>query len=486
ASEVYRQFLRQDFHLRGYITFVAHRERERREREREQTGFASRRYRMNRRDFQKSLALGAGALLLSRDVLASGHAPILNINGERINRHLRELSEFGKNPQGGVSRVAYTEFDKQGREYVMQRMRAAQLDVSMDAAGNIIGRRAGTVAGLKPLMFGSHIDSVPEGGNYDGTVGSLGAIEVAQTMAEQKLSTRHPLEVIVFQNEEAGKHGSRMISGEFQPKDFELTNASGKNIRAGLRFLGGNPDRLAEARRKPGDIAGYLELHIEQGGTLERDSLHIGEVEGIVGINWWNVEVTGTANHAGTTPMDQRQDALVGAARFVDMVHTTARTMAGRQVATVGRMQAFPGARNVIPARVSTSLEIRDLDAQKMDRLFQMIQAEAQKIGQATGTRIAFEQAYASSPSMMDARIRGLIRDSARELGLSSRPMPSGAGHDAQSISTLAPAGMIFLPSVKGISHAPQEFSHPHDIINGVNVLLHALLKLDQAAWLSA
>jgi N-carbamoyl-L-amino-acid hydrolase len=424
--------------------------------------------------------------LVPQAALQGGRAPNLNINGERINRHLRELSEFGKNPQGGVSRVAYTEFDKQGREYVVQRMRAAQLEVSMDAAGNLIGRRAGTVPGLKPLMFGSHIDSVPEGGNYDGTVGSLGAIEVAQTMAEQRLTTRHPLEVIVFQNEEAGKHGSRMISGEFQPRDFELTNASGKNIRDGVRFLGGDPDRLAEVRRKPGDIAGYLELHIEQGGTLERDNVQIGEVEGIVGINWWNVEVTGFANHAGTTPMDQRQDALVAAARFVDMVHTTARNMSGRQVATVGRMQAFPGARNVIPGRVSTSLEIRELDAQKMDRLFQLIQAEALKIGQATGTNIGFAPAYSSTPSLMDARIRGLIRDSARELGLTSRPMPSGAGHDAQSISLLAPAGMIFLPSVKGISHAPQEFSHQHDIVNGVNVLLHALLKLDQAAWLNA
>ncbi|HSL69864.1 MAG TPA: Zn-dependent hydrolase, partial [Longimicrobiales bacterium] len=407
-------------------------------------------------------------------------------NAERLHRHLRELAEFGKNPQGGVSRVAYTEFDQQGRAYVMGLMRAAQLDVQVDLVGNIIGRRAGSVAGLKPLMFGSHIDSVPEGGNYDGTVGSLGAIEVAQTLAENRVTLRHPIEVIVFQNEEGGKQGSRMISGEFTEKDFAITNASGKNIADGVRFLGGDPSRLAEVERHPGDVAGYLELHIEQGGTLERDQIHIGEVEGIVGIGWWNVEVTGFANHAGTTPMDQRQDALLAASRFVDMVHTTVRSVAGRQVATVGRMQPFPGARNVIPGRVSTSLEIRDLDAQKIQRLFELVRAESTRIGEATGTTFAIESTYLSSPSLMDERVRALIRESARELGLSSRVMPSGAGHDAQSISLLAPAGMIFLPSVNGISHAPKEYSHPHDIENGVNVLLHSLLKLDNAGWLNA
>ena len=440
---------------------------------------------MNRRDFNRALLAG-GAALLTPSWLRGTAPPELRVNGERINRHLRELAEFGKNPQGGVSRVAYTEFDKQGRDYVMRLMREARLDVSEDLAGNIIGRRAGGVPGLKPLMFGSHIDSVPEGGNYDGTVGSLGAIEVAQVLAEQRIATRHPLEVIVFQNEEGGKQGSRMISGEFMTKDFELTNASGKSVRDGLTFLGGDPARIGEVRRAPGSIAGYLELHIEQGGTLERDKIQIGEVEGIVGIRWWGVEVAGFANHAGTTPMDQRQDALVAASRYVDMVHTVTRSMAGRQVATVGRIQAFPGARNVIPGRVSTSLEIRDLDAAKMDRLFELIRAEATKIGEATGTRFTFEPALTSTPSMMDERIRSLIRDSARELKLSSKLLPSGAGHDAQSISTLAPAGMIFIPSVKGISHAPQEYSTPEDIVNGANVLLHALLKLDTAAWLSA
>lgn len=443
---------------------------------------------MNRRHFNRSLLYGAAAAALAFDArrLMGDPPPDLRINGERLNRHLRELAEFGKNPQGGVSRVAYSEFDKQGRDYVMKRMREAQLDVSVDLVGNIIGRRAGSRPGLKPLMFGSHIDSVPEGGNYDGTVGSLGAVEVAQTLAENRVTTQHPLEVIVFQNEEGGKTGSRALSGELVAKDLELNTASGKSIRDGTRFIGGDPDKLAQARRQPGEIAGYLELHIEQGGTMEKSGIAIGEVEGIVGIGWWNVTITGFANHAGTTPMDQRQDALLAAGRYIDAVHRIVRSLPGRQVGTVGRIQASPGARNVIPGSVVTSLELRDLDAAKINRLFDMIRAETTQIGTATGTTFQFESSYTSPPALMDLRARKLIAESARELGLSSTALPSMAGHDAQSIALLAPAAMIFIPSSNGISHSPKEYSKPEDIVNGVNVLLHTLVKLDQARWLTA
>ncbi|HEY0303440.1 MAG TPA: hydantoinase/carbamoylase family amidase, partial [Longimicrobiales bacterium] len=271
---------------------------------------------MNRRHFNKTLLRGLSAAVLAPPDLLRFYAPPISINGQRLNTQLTELAEFGKNPQGGVSRVAYSDADAQGRAYVMQLMRAAQLTPNVDFAGNIIGRRAGT-QDLPPLMIGSHIDSVPEGGNYDGTVGSLGAIEVARTLNEQRVSLRHPLEVIVFANEEGGKTGSRAISGELSPKDLELTTASKKTIRDGTRFIGGDPDRLDAVKRAPGSIAANLELHIEQGGNLEKQRIAIGEVEGIVSIRWWNVTVTGFANHAGTTPMDQRQDALLAAARFI-------------------------------------------------------------------------------------------------------------------------------------------------------------------------
>src|SRR5215470_10075409 len=263
-------------------------------------------------------------------------APSLQVNGQRILQHLQALAEFGKNPQGGVSRVAYTDADRQGREYAMRLMREAGLEVVIDPAGNIVGSRAGNDPSLKPLLIGSHIDSVPEGGNYDGDVGSLSAIEVAQTLQEKQITLRHPLEVILFQNEEGGTIGSQALGEGLDEKRLNLVSQSGKTIREGTRIVGGDPDRLASARRQPGSIAGYFELHIEQGGTLEREKIDIGVVEGIVGILHSDVTIEGFANHAGTTPMDQRQDALLSASRFIDGVNRIVTSVPGRQVGTVG------------------------------------------------------------------------------------------------------------------------------------------------------
>jgi N-carbamoyl-L-amino-acid hydrolase len=328
-------------------------------------------------------------------------------------------------------------------------------------------------------MFGSHIDSVPEGGNYDGPVGLIGAIEVAQTLAENNIVTRHPLEVAVFQNEEGGKTGSRVLDGEFAERELDIVTASGRTIGEGIRLLGGDPTRLAEARRQPGDVAAFLELHVEQGAILDREQISIGVVEGIVGIKRWNVTVEGFANHAGTTPMDNRQDALLAAARFILAVNEVVTDMPGAQVGTVGRIQAEPGAPNVVPGRVVVSLEVRDLDMAKIDRIFQAVRAAGLGIGQDSGTTFAFDEFYVSRSAPTHERIRQLVQDAAAELGLDSRRMPSGAGHDAQSIARFAPIGMIFVPSVAGISHSPREFSRPEDIAAGVNVLLRTLLELD-------
>ena len=407
--------------------------------------------------------------------------PRLRVNSKRIMDHILALAEFGKNPQGGVSRVAYSDADKQGREYVMGLLRNAKLDVAIDAAGNLIGRRAGSANNLKPLLIGSHIDTVPEGGNYDGVVGSLGAIEVAQTLAEYHVTTRHPLEVVIFQNEEGGLIGSRAMDGELSEKELELVSRSGKTIRDGIKFIGGDVARLAEVRRQKGDIAGYLELHIEQGGILDSEKINIGVVEGIVGINWWDVTIEGFANHAGTTAMNNRQDALLAAAKFIEAVNRIVTSLPGRQVGTVGRINAFPGAPNVIPGKVVLSLELRDLDAVKINMLFEKIQAEAQKIATDSKTKFDFKEINVNIPAPTDPRIRSSISEAARELGLTTKLMPSGAGHDAQDMARLGPVGMIFVPSVGGISHSPREFSRPEDIANGANVLLHTLLKLDKA-----
>ncbi len=432
---------------------------------------------MDRRQFNLGL-LGATSALAFRH--ADFSQAQLRVNGPRIVEQLNKLAEFGRNPQGGVSRLAYSEADRQGREYVMGLMRAAQLDTTIDAAGNLIGRRAGSENTLKPLWFGSHIDSVPEGGNYDGDVGSLGAIEVAQTLAENKVTTRHPLEVIIFQNEEGGLIGSRAIDGELTEKELDLVSRSGKTIREGIKFLGGDPTKLSTVRRARGSIAAYLELHIEQGGILDTEKIDIGVVEGIVGINWWDVTIEGFANHAGTTAMNNRQDALLAAAKFIEAVNRVATSVPGRQVGTVGRIQALPGAPNVIPGKVILSLELRDLDAAKIAMLYQKVRAEADQIARTNRVTFDFKEINVNVPAPTDARIRALIDQSAKELGLTTKQMPSGAGHDAQDMARLAPVGMIFIPSVGGISHSPKEFSRPKDIENGANVLLGTLMKVDR------
>ncbi|HEY2065181.1 MAG TPA: Zn-dependent hydrolase [Gemmatimonadaceae bacterium] len=434
---------------------------------------------MNRRDFNRVVLGGVAASLMPRRLFAD--APALTVDGARLNAHLAELAQFGKNPQGGVTRLAYSDADRQGRAYVMDLMRQAKLSPSIDAAGNIIGGRPGRDATAKPILFGSHVDSVPEGGNYDGPVGSLSAIEVAQTLAEHGVVTRHPLEVTIWQNEEGGLYGSRAVSGDLEAHELTNVSRSGKTISDGIAFIGGNVAALPSARRAPGSIAGYLELHIEQGGTLESAHADIGIVEGIVGIHQWEVTVTGFANHAGTTAMDNRHDALLAAARFVDLVNRVVRDEPGRQVGTVGRIQAFPGAPNVIPGKVVLTLELRDLDAAKIDRLYRRVADGAMRIGKETGTTFAYADLHVNIPALTDPRVRALIATSARELGLSTRQLPSGAGHDAQAMARLGPMGMIFVPSVGGISHAPSELTKPQDVTNGANVLLRTLLAMDDA-----
>jgi N-carbamoyl-L-amino-acid hydrolase len=327
------------------------------------------------------------------------------------------------------------------------------------------------------LILGSHIDTVPEGGNYDGVVGSMGAIEVAQVLGENKITLRHPLEVLIFQNEEGGLIGSRAISGDLTEKELDLVSRSGKTIREGIKFIGGDPAKLREVVRQ--NMGAYLELHIEQGNILETEKINIGVVEGIVGINWWDVTIEGFANHAGTTAMNNRQDALLAAAKFIQAVNQIVTSVPGRQVGTVGRINALPGAPNVIPGKVVLSLELRDLDAAKIKMLYDKIYAEAHKIANDSKTKFDFKEINVNTPAPTNQFMRSHITEAARALSLSTKLMPSGAGHDAQDMTRLGAVGMIFVPSVGGISHSPREFSHPQDIINGANVLLHASLRFD-------
>ena len=442
---------------------------------------------MQRRDFlQKAAALAAlpvVAPLVSSSSMASPWAgrqkkPLV-VNGARLNGWLAQFDRIGRTA-GGINRVAYSEADLAGRAFTRELFAQSGLQLRLDTAGNMLARVPGTDASKAPILIGSHVDSVTDGGNYDGPVGSFAAIEVARSLAEQKVRLRHPLEVVVWQNEEGGTIGSKIAVGLLTPADLEKVARSGKTVREGISIIGGNMSRLNEAVRKKGDIAGYIELHIEQGGLLEKASRQIGVVEGIVGLRWFEITITGFSNHAGATPMDQRQDAMLAAAKFTVAVNDAIRSESGRQVATVGRLNVTPNTTNVIPGQVVLTVDLRDLDQNKIDRFTARFEQIAREIGAATSTKFAFTQLVNSAPAISDSRILNVIESSATALGLSHQRMPSGAGHDAQEVAHIAPMAMIFVPSVGGISHSPKEFSRADDIANGANVLMNAVVEADR------
>ncbi len=437
---------------------------------------------MDRRRFLEA-ATGAGlAFLYPKRPKVQGAAwRAWRVNGPRVNQHLMDLSRYGHNPQGGVSRVSFSQADIEGRAFVMELMRAAGLAVRVDPAGNILGRREGALPGGLPILFGSHIDSVPEGGNYDGDVGSLSAIEVAQTLGEKAYRNRHPLEVVVWADEESGLTGSRGFIGDLSDEELRAPERDGVPLDQKIKRIGGDPLRLAAAKHGPGTITAYLELHIEQGGILDQQGIQIGIVEGIVGINHYDVTIKGFANHAGTTPMDQRRNALLAASELTLAVDRIVKAAPGRQVGTVGRLIVKPGAPNVIPGEVDLTVELRDLSMEKIESLWDQIYTELQTITAKYGTTFTFFQQHSNVAALSDPKVREVIADAVSGLGLSSQVMPSGAGHDAQDLARICPMGMIFVPSVKGISHAPTELTKPEDVVNGANVLLQTVLRLDQA-----
>lgn len=407
------------------------------------------------------------------------------IDAQRLRQSLEKLSEFGRPAGGtfadGVSRVAYSDADIAGRALSMQLMQAAGLSTTIDAAGNLIGRSPGTDPSLKPIVMGSHIDSVPEGGNFDGDVGSMAAIEVVYTLNEERIRTRHPIEVVIWTDEEGSFLGSGAAVGNVPSLFADSASKDGIAARQRLTRIGGDPDRLESARREPASIRCYLELHIEQGGILDQAGVPIGVVDGIVCIDEYQVTIEGFANHAGTTPMPGRQDALIAAAKMVEMVNEVARAEPGRHVATVGKLEVMPNAPNVIPGLVRHTVEIRDLSKEKVAKLGTAIAKRADQIAAETRTKIAIKRTFHAEPALADPALQAKIESAAASLGLKTMHLPSGAGHDAQELAKIGPMAMIFVPSVSGISHSPKEFTRWADCANGANVLLRTLLAVDRS-----
>jgi beta-ureidopropionase / N-carbamoyl-L-amino-acid hydrolase len=420
---------------------------------------------------------GAAASLADLSFDATG----LRINPGRLQQSLEGLSVYGRSAGGtfadGVSRVAYSDADVAGRKYAMDLMRAAGLQPRIDTAGNITAVRPGSDSSLKPILFGSHIDCVPSGGNFDGDLGSMAAIEVMHTLQDNRLTTRHPLQTVIWQNEEGGLVGSRVASGDSPDLERQY---NGIRLADGLRKIGGDPARLEPARLAPASFRCYLELHIEQGGTLDKAGIPIGVVEGIVSIDEYAVEIRGFANHAGTTPMPERRNALLAAAKLIEAVQQVVTREPGRQVGTVGHLEVYPNATNVVPGLVKHSIELRDLSPEKIGRLGEEIRRQAQQIAHETNTEITIRHLENDPPAMANPQIQAQIEAAAAGLGLKTMRLPSGAGHDAQMMAKLGPMGMIFVPSVNGISHSPKELTRWSDCANGANVLLQTILRMDR------
>lgn len=438
---------------------------------------------MQRRKFIKQSSLTLAGIGVFGSLLSNNRINEINlsVNGKRIESRIFELAKFGVDEKGRGFRLAYSKGDIEGRAWFMELMKKAGLNPSIDAAGNIIGKRNGKNPSLKPIAFGSHIDMVPDGGNYDGTLGSIAALELIETLNENNFLTEHPLEVIIFGNEEGGTIGSKAMVGDITNDGLNQKSQIGLTMADGIKAIGGNPENIQSCIRKKGDIHAWVELHIEQGGILEKEKIQIGVVEGIVGIVHWEVTVEGFANHAGATQMNMRQDALLAASKFIVAVNEVITSIKGTQVGTVGKIAVQPGAYNVIPGKVQLGLEIRDLNAAKIELLFKEIEKRAAAIAASSKTKISFErQANESKPALTDKGLQQIIDSTAKSLGFTTKLMQSGAGHDSQHVADIAPSAMIFIPSVGGISHSPKEFSTATDMANGANVLLQTILKIDK------
>jgi N-carbamoyl-L-amino-acid hydrolase len=398
------------------------------------------------------------------------------VDGDRLLEDLGSLARFGASATGGLDRIAFSRSDLEARRWLEAQMRSLSLEVRTDQAGNSIGSYPGQDPRLPPIAIGSHTDTVPQGGRYDGALGVVSALACVRALHESGVRLLHSLEVINFAAEEAtmgGTLGSRAMAGVLDPQMLHTQAWDGQEVADHIRAAGLDPDSLGEAQRPEGSLACFLELHIEQGSTLDSAGVSLGVVEGIVGIRRYAVRFEGVANHAGTTPMADRRDALIMAAPYILAVRDIAT--AHGIVGTVGKLDLHPGAPSVIPGCVELSVEIRGLDEAELDA------AETALSDAATATAgdlspVSNKPAVRSDPRLLDA-----LSAACKELGVEHKRMPSGAGHDAMCIAHIAPIAMLFVPSRDGISHSPDEYTDPEACVLGARALLGALLKVDAA-----
>ena len=403
----------------------------------------------------------------------------MRINRARLAESMDALGKIGGTARGGLHRVALTDDDRRGRDLLVRWMKEAGLTVTVDQMGNLFGIRPGTEA-RPPVFMGSHADSVPSGGQYDGQLGVLCALETLRTLNDRKARTRHPVGMIVFTNEEGARFQPAMIASGVMAGKIPLEDAYNARDRDGLRlvdelqrigYLGPEPC-------VPRPMRAYLELHIEQGPHLEEEGLPLGVVEGIVAIAWSRITLHGVQDHAGPTPMRLRHDALVAAAEIVTGVRGIARHIAGDMVATVGRLDVTPNIPNAIPGQVGLSVDFRDPAESNLDRALVMLDQVVRGAARHEGVRAEVDHYWRVPRTPFDREVVEVVEAAATELGCGHRRILSGAGHDAQYMAAICPTGMIFVPSRGGRSHCEEEFTELDDVEHGANALLLACARL--------
>ena len=405
---------------------------------------------------------------------------MLRINLPRLRRELEELSEIGKTPEGGVWRASFSESDMEARRWYLAHLEEAGLRHWTDAAGNIYARVGG---GGPAVVAGSHLDSVPNGGRFDGALGVMAAFECLRRIKEQEVRTKLPVEAVAFTDEEGrfgGFVGSFAVIGALPYEEIQRRrDLRGLPLADAMRHVGLDPEKIGEARREPRDLKAYVELHIEQGPVLELLHVPIGVVQGIVaGSRTW-ITFHGRADHAGTTPMAMRKDALLGAAEFSLRVRDMVLSQGSSStVGTVGVLELKPGGSNIVPESAFLTLDLRDISWDVLQGLLDQVRVLAHEIAGKWGLEVTVERMRLSEPAQMSPHLQAIIDAVARDLGHQTHWMNSGAGHDAQVMAKITDAGMIFVPSRHGRSHSPAEFTDWDQIENGANVLLNTLLRL--------
>nr|WP_223182449.1 Zn-dependent hydrolase [Pseudomonas proteolytica] len=400
------------------------------------------------------------------------------VNGERLWDSLMEMAQIGGTPKGGVSRLALTDEDRRGRDLFVVWCTAAGCSIRVDAMGNIFARRAGRLDHLAPVLTGSHGDSQPAGGKFDGIYGVLAGLEVLRTLNDLGIETDRPIEVVNWTNEEGSRFAPAMISSGVYAGVFDLEYGLSREDKAGVS-IGQALQQIGYAGPHPVGgqaVHAAYELHIEQGPILEAQDLTIGVVTGAQGQRWYEVELSGRSAHAGTTPMDHRLDALLGFARVVEAVNQIGLAQGAEGRATVGMANIFPNSRNVVPGRVFFSVEFRHPDETVLGVQDQQLHEAVARIAEGIGLQASVKQIFQYAPIAFDKDCVDVVQTAAQVLGYSHRRMISGAGHDACYLNQVAPTAMIFVPCVDGLSHNEAEEIHPHWSTAGADVLLQAIL----------